>query len=73
MNNDKITLLGTGLLALYFLVCGLLQVLDNLIIKIILFLGFFGIIANIIIVKSKDEDDPEEENEKEENEKNLLD
>lgn len=64
MNNDKITLLATGILILYFLVCGFLDVLDNVFIKIILFLGFFGIIANILIVKSKDEEETEEENEK---------
>ena len=60
-NNDKISLFSTALLAAFFFVTGLLGLLDNFIVRMILFLGFIGIVVNIIIVKAKDN-----------NKKNLL-
>jgi len=54
--NNKITLISTGVFTLFFFVSGLLDILDNFIVKTILFVIFFGIVVNIIIVKSKDED-----------------
>ena len=54
--NDKITLLSTGLFTLFFFVTGILDILDHFLVKTILFAGFFGIVVNIILVKSKDED-----------------
>ena len=54
--NDKITLLATGIFTLFFFVTGLLDLLGHFMVKTILFIGFFAIVVNIIIVKSKDED-----------------
>jgi len=54
--NDKITLLATALFTVFFFVCGLIEILDNFIIKTILFVGFIAIFVNIILVKSKDDD-----------------
>ena len=54
--NDKITLLSTALYTLFFFVTGILDILDHFLVKTILFAGFFGIVVNIILVKSKDED-----------------
>jgi len=51
--NNKISLLLSALLVIFFVVSGLLDMLDEAIVKIILFVGFFGIIVNIIIIKSK--------------------
>jgi len=59
--NDKISLISTAILTIFFLVCGVLDILDVLSIRITIFLIFIAIIINIIIVKSKEED-----------EKNLL-
>jgi len=57
MSNDKLTLLSTGLLTAFFFITGMLDLLDNFIVMMMLFLGFIGIAINIIIVKSK-EDEP---------------
>ena len=54
--NDKITLLTTALFTAFFFVCGLLDIMDHFLVKTILFVLFFGIVVNIILVKSKDED-----------------
>lgn len=53
MSDNKATLLSTALLAAFFFISGLLGLLDNFIVMMVLFLGFFGIIINIIIIKSK--------------------
>jgi len=52
-NNDKISLFFTALLAAFFFIAGLLNLLDNFIVRMLLFLGFIGIVVNIIIIKSK--------------------
>ena len=54
--NNKVTLLATGLLVVFFFLAGLLEILNNFIVMMLLFLGFIGIVVNIIIIKSKDED-----------------
>ena len=54
--SDKITLLATGIFTLFFFITGILDILDHFLVKTILFVGFFGIVVNIILVKSKDED-----------------
>lgn len=54
--SDKLTLISTAVLTLIFVVCGLLNLLEILAVKIIIFLLYLVIIANILIVKSKDED-----------------
>ncbi|WP_412985846.1 hypothetical protein [Pontimicrobium sp. IMCC45349] len=54
--NDKISLLACALLTIGFVVSGLLDILDNLVVRALLFAGYFIIVFNIIIVKSKDED-----------------
>ena len=54
--NDKLTLISTAVLTVIFVVCGLLNLLEILAVKIIIFLLYLVIIANILIVKSKDED-----------------
>jgi TM2 domain-containing membrane protein YozV len=51
--SDKATLIATALLAAFFFIAGLLELLDNFIVMMILFLGFIGIIVHIIIVNSK--------------------
>ncbi len=54
--NDKITLISTAVFTLFFFVSGLLDIMDHFIVKTILFVLFFGILVNIIVVKTKDED-----------------
>jgi TM2 domain-containing membrane protein YozV len=54
--SDKTTLLATALLVAFFFIAGLLELLDNFIVMMILFLGFIGILVHIILVKSKDDD-----------------
>ena len=51
--NNKVGLLLSALLVLFFVISGLLDVLDDVIVKTILFVGFSGIIVNIILIKSK--------------------
>jgi len=51
--NNKITLLLTALLVFFFVISGLFGLLDNYIVKTILFVVFFGIIVNIIFIKIK--------------------
>ena len=53
--NDKFTLLASALLVAFFFIAGLLELLDNFIVMMILFIGFFGIVINIIIIKSRDD------------------
>jgi len=53
--KDKTSLLATALLAAFFFTTGMLDLLDNFIVMMVLFLGFIGILVNIIIVKSKDD------------------
>jgi hypothetical protein len=53
--NNKVTLLATGILVVFFLIAGLLELLDNFIVMMLLFLGFIGIVVNILIIKSKDD------------------
>lgn len=55
--NNRLSLIATGILTVAFVVCGLLDVLHILPIKIIIFISFIAIIANILIVKSNDEDE----------------
>ena len=55
--NDRISLISTALLTIFFLVCGVLDILDVLIVRIAIFGIFLAIIINIIIIKSKDEDE----------------
>ncbi|RLD29463.1 MAG: hypothetical protein DRI75_03160 [Bacteroidetes bacterium] len=55
--NDKIFLLSTAIFALFFFVSGLLDILNHFLVKTILFVGFFAIVINIIlVVKSKSKD-----------------
>ena len=51
--NDKITLILTGAFTLFFFISGLLDILDHFLVKTILFVGFFVIVVNIFIIKSK--------------------
>ena len=52
--NDKLTLLASAILVAFFFVAGLFDLLDHVITKIILFVGFFGLGLSIVIVKSRD-------------------
>lgn len=54
--NNKTTLLSTGVLVVFFLLAGLLELLDNFIVRMLLFLGFIGIVVNILIIKSKEDE-----------------
>lgn len=58
--NNTISLIATGVLTLFFFVCGIIDILDNLVIKLLLFGGYIAIIVNIIIIKSKEEDEEED-------------
>lgn len=55
--DDQTTLIGTAALILFFLVAGMLGILDNPVIMGILFSGFIAIIVSIIIAQSKQDDD----------------
>jgi hypothetical protein len=54
--NNKITLISTGIFTLFFFISGLLEILDQYVVRVILFVVFLGIIVNIILVKTKGED-----------------
>jgi hypothetical protein len=58
--NDTISLIATGALMLFFFICGAIDILDNLVIKVLLFGGYIAIIINIILVKSKEDDEEED-------------
>ena len=53
--NDKLTLLTSALLVAFFFIAGLLELLDNFIVMMILFIGFLGILINIVIIKSRND------------------
>lgn len=53
--RSNIILLASGLLVVFFFIAGLLEWLDNFIVMMLLFLGFIGIVVNIIIIKSRDD------------------
>jgi len=53
--SDKATLLATGILVVFFVIAGLFDLLDNFLVMMLLFLGFIGIVVNILIVKSREE------------------
>lgn len=55
--DDQTTLIGTAALILFFLVAGMLGILDNPVIMGILFSGFIAIIVSIIIAQSRQDDD----------------
>jgi len=57
MINDRTSLLASAGLILFFFVAGLLNILDNPVIKILMIIGFFALILNIIITKSKDDNE----------------
>jgi hypothetical protein len=52
--NDKISLLSTAVFTLFFFISGLLDIMSHFLVKTILFVGFFAIVVNIILVKLKD-------------------
>lgn len=54
--NDYTTLWSSVALVLFFFVCGILDMLDNLVIKILLISGFVAIFVNILIQQSKKDD-----------------
>ena len=56
MMDDRTIFYSTGLLTLFFLVCGILDILENPVIQGLLVLGFAAIIVQIILIKSKDKD-----------------
>jgi hypothetical protein len=54
--DDHATLIGTAVLTVFFLIAGIINILDNPVIKGILFVGFIAIVASIIIAHSKKDD-----------------
>ena len=52
--NDKLTLLASALLVLFFLIGGLTNILDLMISKVILLGGFIAIILVILLAKPKE-------------------
>ena len=56
--NNRITLIASAVLTVFFFVGGLLNVLDHLASKIVLFGGFLLIIINVIL-SSKPEENKE--------------
>ena len=57
MINDHYTLIATGILGLFFIISGFSGIIDNMLVRILLIAGFVAIIVNIIIIKSKDNDE----------------
>jgi len=58
--NNTISLIATAVLTLFFFVCGVIDILDNFVIKLLLFGGYIAIIVNIIIIKSKEDEEEED-------------
>jgi len=54
--NDRLTLIATAVLVVFFFVGGLLDILDHLLSKIVLGLLFGGIIINVLIAKPESEE-----------------
>ena len=54
--NDFKTLIATAAFVIFFLVFGILDILDNPVMKFILIGGFLLIIIKIILTKSKEDD-----------------
>ncbi len=54
--NDRVTLIATGALGLFFFVSGLLGILENMLIRILLITGFVAIIINLLLINTKDDD-----------------
>ena len=52
--NDRNVLMGSVLFVIFFLVTGILGILDNPVTKMVLIAGFIAILANIIYTKTKD-------------------
>lgn len=55
MINDYTSLLASGGLILFFFIAGLLDILDNPVIKVLLIAGFLVFVINIIVTVSKDD------------------
>lgn len=51
--NDHLALLGSGALGIFFFICGVLNILDHFLVKMILFTGFVVLIIYVIYVTSK--------------------
>ena len=62
MISDYASLIGTGIITFAFVICGLLDILSNPVIKILLISGFIFLIINMILVKSKKDQDEEQKN-----------
>ena len=58
--NNTLSLIATGILTLFFFVCGVIDILDNFVIKLLVFGGYIAIIVNIVIIKSKEMDEEED-------------
>jgi hypothetical protein len=54
--NDRLTLIATAVLVVFFFVGGVLDILDQIISKIVLGLLFFGIIINVLMTKPESEE-----------------
>ncbi len=54
MISDRHTLVASGLFMAFFLLCGIIGILDNPVIKFLLLIGFLVIVVKIILEKSKD-------------------
>lgn len=54
--NDRLTLIASAILIVFFFVGGLLEILDHVASKIVLGLLFGGIIINILITKPETEE-----------------
>ncbi|MBT8273680.1 MAG: hypothetical protein KJO77_07735 [Bacteroidia bacterium] len=57
MIKDHTSLLASAGLVLFFFIAGLLDILDNPVIKILMIAGFVVIVINIILTKSRDDDE----------------
>jgi len=53
--NDRNILLASALLVVFFFIGGLLDILDHFLSKMILFVGFLGVVIYMIITKAKDD------------------
>lgn len=54
--NDRLTLIASAVLILFFFVGGLFDILDHIVSKIVLGVIFGGIIINVLIAKPEHEE-----------------
>ena len=54
--TNRYILLATAILAIFFFIGGMFDILDHFLSKMILIAGFLAIVIYIIVIKSQDDD-----------------